>query len=102
MVSFVNSVDWAGAIGRMWLVFRAVFPFYTMLRTLALGAACLVMAASCRPMATGPGEPSSRLCDLKGAFTPGNREAALADRIQTKTVERVTDSTCLLPDEEAR
>lgn len=53
-------------------------------------------------MATGPGERSSRLSDLKGVLTAGNREAALADRIQTKTVERVTVSACLLTDEEAR
>jgi hypothetical protein len=64
--------------------------------------ACLFLAASCRPLATGPGEPSSRLSDLKGALTSGNREVAIADRIQTKTVDRVTVSACLLPDEEAR
>jgi hypothetical protein len=72
------------------------------LRISAIAVACLFMAVSCRPMGTGPGEPSSRLSDLKGALAAGNREAALADRIQTKTIDRVTVSACLLPDEEAR
>jgi hypothetical protein len=78
-------VDWAGAGGFGSLEFRAVFPF-SLLRTTVLGAACLTMVASCRPLATGP----------------GNREATFADRIQTKTVNRVAVSACLLPDEEAR
>lgn len=64
--------------------------------------ACLLTAVSCRPLTRGPGEPSSRLSDLKGALTAGNREAAFADRVQTKTVDRMTVSACLLPDEEAR
>jgi hypothetical protein len=68
----------------------------------AAAVACLFMAASCRPLTKGPGEPSSRLSDLKGALTAGNREAAVANRIQTKTVDGITVSACLLPDEEAR
>jgi hypothetical protein len=63
---------------------------------------CLFMAASCRPVVMGPGVASSRLSDLKGVLTAGNREAAFADRGQTKTVDRMTVSACLLPDEEAR
>ena len=39
---------------------------------------------------------------MQGALTAGNREAAFADRIQTKTIDRVTVSACILPDEEAR
>ncbi|MEY3896564.1 MAG: hypothetical protein RLZZ214_2084, partial [Verrucomicrobiota bacterium] len=62
--------------------------------TCALAAVCLLMAASCRPLATGPGKPSTRLSDLKGALTAGNREAAFADRTQTKTVDGVTVSAC--------
>jgi hypothetical protein len=61
---------------------------------------CLFMADSCRPLATGAGKPSSHLSDLKGPHTAGNREAAFAERIQTRTVDRVTVSACLLPDEE--
>ena len=72
------------------------------LLTSVVAVAYLLMAASCRPMATGPGERSSRLSDLQGVLTAGNRKAALGDRIQTKTVENVTVSACLLPDEEAR
>jgi hypothetical protein len=68
----------------------------------AAAVACLFMAASCRPLTKGPGEPSSRLSDLKGALTAGNREAAVANRIQTKTVDGITVSACLLPDGEAR
>ena len=67
-----------------------------------LAVACLFLAASCARLPTGPGESSSRLSDLKGALNAGDRAAALADRIQTKTVDNVTVSACLLPDEEAR
>jgi hypothetical protein len=48
------------------------------------------------------GEPSTPLSDLQGALRAGNHEDAFADRIQTKTIDGITVSACLLPDEEAR
>jgi hypothetical protein len=69
---------------------------------LVLAAACLLMVASCARLPAGHGERSSRLSDLKGALTAVNRETGFADRIQTKTVDSVTVSACLLPDEDAR
>ena len=63
---------------------------------------CVLMACACAPPAMRSGDPSSPLSDLQGALRAGNHEADLADRTQTKTIDRVTVSACILPDEEAR
>lgn len=63
---------------------------------------CALMAGACAPPAMRSGDPSTPLADLQGALMAGNRETAFADRTQTKTMDRVTVSACILPDEEAR
>lgn len=61
-----------------------------------------IILAACGTPTMSSGVPSSPLSDLKGALTAGTRDAALADRIQTKSISGVTLSACLLPDDEAR
>lgn len=68
---------------------------------LLLGAVSVLLAACAGPV-THSGVPSTRLADLRGVIAGKEPAAAFADRTQTKTIDGVTVSACILPDEEGR
>ena len=72
------------------------------LARISLLTICALMAVACAPPAMRSGDPSSPLSDLRSALKAGNSDAAFADRIQTKTIDGITVSACILPDDEAR
>ena len=74
---------------------------------LALGRlSFLLVSALSLSACTSPvrhsGVPSTSLSDLRNFISGAEDEAALAGRTQTQTIDRVTVSACILPDEEAR
>lgn len=69
------------------------------LGTAAIAAAVL---GGCASPPTHSPAATSPLAQPRSALTFGEREATLGDRIQTKTIDAVTLSACLLPDGEAQ
>jgi hypothetical protein len=86
--------------------FRA--PFISAAPLLSAGlrgfgfSGCIFLLGACATPTMRSGDPAEPLAALQRVLTFGSREATLADRIQTKTIDGFTLSACLLPDGEAQ